>query len=91
MRKILIFAVALFVCSSVSAQKIEDFKARLAEPVLNDSLGMVGKVVVHEVGTAAEVVRKSDATKRSRVSRVSALSSSLTTAVRLAQRPRRRL
>ena len=64
MRKILIFAVALFVCSSVSAQKIEDFKARLAEQVINASIGMVGEVVVHEVGTAAEVVRTSDATKK---------------------------
>ena len=53
--------MALLVCGVASAQKIEDFKARLAEPTLNDTLGRAGKVVVHEVGTAAEAVRKSDA------------------------------
>ena len=61
MKRILIFAMALLVCGVASAQKIEDFKARLAEPTLNDTLGRAGKVVVHEVGTAAEAVRKSDA------------------------------
>lgn len=56
--------MALLACGSVSAQKIEDFKACLSEPVLNDSLGRVGRVVVHEVGSAAEAVRSSDATKK---------------------------
>ncbi len=55
----------LLVCGGASAQKIEDFKARLAEPVLNDSLGRAGSVVVREVGSAAEAVRSSDAAKKS--------------------------
>ena len=54
-------AIALLVCGGASAQKIEDFKARLAEPTLNDSLGMTGRVEVREVGTAADAVRKIDA------------------------------
>lgn len=57
-------AMLLLVVCGASAQKIDDFKARLAEPVLNDSLGRVGRVVVHEVGSAAEAVRKSDAAKK---------------------------
>ena len=54
-------AIALLVCGGASAQKIEDFKARLAEPALSDSLGMTGRVEVREVGTAADAVRKIDA------------------------------
>ncbi len=65
MRKLAILAMALLICGSVSAQKIEDFKARLSEPVLNDSLGRVGRVVVREVGSAADAVRRSDVAKKS--------------------------
>ncbi|MBO5875967.1 MAG: hypothetical protein J6Q20_05540 [Alistipes sp.] len=61
MKKVLMLAIALLVCGGASAQKIEDFKARLAEPTLNDSLGMTGRVEVREVGTAADAVRKIDA------------------------------
>lgn len=61
MRRFVMFAMALLICGGASAQKIENFKAKLAEPVLNDSIGRVGKVVVREVGTAAEAVQKSDA------------------------------
>ena len=63
-KKIALLAMAVLICSVASAQKIDNFKARLAEPALNDSLGTVGRVVVHEVGTAAEAVRRSDATKK---------------------------
>jgi hypothetical protein len=61
MKKVLMLAIALLVCGGASAQKIEDFKARLAEPALSDSLGMTGRVEVREVGTAADAVRKIDA------------------------------
>ena len=61
MKKVLMLAIALLVCGGASAQKIEDFKARLAEPTLCDSLGMTGRVEVREVGTAADAVRKIDA------------------------------
>ena len=61
MRKFVILAIALLSVCSASAQKIEDFKAKLAEPVLNDSNGMVGSVVVREVGSAVTAVQKSDA------------------------------
>ena len=61
MRKFVILAMALLTVCSASAQKIEDFKAKLAEPVLNDSIGKSGSVVVREVGTAAAAVQKSDA------------------------------
>lgn len=61
MRKITLVAMLLLAFGSASAQKIEDFKAKLAEPALNDSLGMTGKVVVREVGTAATAVQKCDA------------------------------
>ena len=53
--------MALLVCGGASAQKIEDFKAKLAEQTLVDSLGRVGSVIVREVGTAATAVQKSDA------------------------------
>ena len=59
-KKIALFAVAVLACGTASAQKIENFKARLAEPTLDASLGTVGRVVVREVGTAAAAVRQSD-------------------------------
>lgn len=61
MRKFVVLAMALLVCGGASAQKIEDFKAKLAEQTLVDSLGRVGSVIVREVGTAATAVQKSDA------------------------------
>lgn len=55
--------MALLVCGGASAQKLENFKAKLAEPELNDSLGRSGRVIIHEVGSAAEAVRRSDSTQ----------------------------
>lgn len=61
MKKFVILTVALLAVSSASAQRIENFKNRLSEPMHNDSIGRVGKVAVREVGSAAEAVRESDA------------------------------
>ena len=61
MKKLVMFATALLVWGGVSAQKIDNFKAKLGEPVMVDSLGVVGEVVVREVGTAADAMRKVDA------------------------------
>jgi hypothetical protein len=58
-----LLVLMMLVCSVASAQKIEEFKTRLANPELNDSLGMVGRVQVREVGTAIDAVRKADATQ----------------------------
>lgn len=63
MKRVLMLAISLLVCGGVSAQKIENFKAKLAEPALNDSLGTTGRIMVQEVGTAADAVRKADASQ----------------------------
>ena len=57
----MMLAMLLLVFGSASAQKIENFKAKLSEPQLNDSLATSGRVTVREVGTAADAVRKVDA------------------------------
>lgn len=61
MRKLMMLAMLLLTFGSASAQKIENFKAKLAEPQLNDSLATTGRVTVREVGSAADAVRKVDA------------------------------
>ncbi len=54
-------ATAMLSLQPVRAQKIENFKRRLAETVVNDSLRTVSRVTVREVGSAATAVRQVDA------------------------------
>ena len=61
MRRFVLLAVMLLAFGSASAQKIENFRAKLSEPRLNDSTATTGRVTVREVGTAADAVRKVDA------------------------------
>ncbi|MBO5813344.1 MAG: hypothetical protein J6R13_02385, partial [Alistipes sp.] len=61
MRRFVLLVVMLLAFGSASAQKIENFRAKLSEPQLNDSTATTGRVTVREVGTAADAVRKVDA------------------------------
>ena len=61
MRKSIIVAAALCAALSTEAQRIENFRNRLAEERVDGITGAVSRVTVNETGGAAEAVRRADA------------------------------
>lgn len=61
MRRLLFITAALCAALTAQAQKIGEFRTRLAEPYIDDATGRVSRVYVREEGSAAEAVRIADA------------------------------